>query len=158
MIHVEPDWPLHVYSRKELSHILGRMPTDEEWETANCSQMGRSGHLLCGLCPYHGGFRRDCGCAWPFGDRGHVGPALRIRESREDPHSLVIEVERIDGIPRSLPEIEQLMESHRYSPMTPAFLNRIEMDLRHVFTTLWNEGRLFRAGSDYHLRYFPRKD
>lgn len=154
MIHVEPDWPLHTYSRKELSYILGRMPTDAEWEQANCTEMGHPGHLQCGLCPYHEGFRADCGCMWPFGGKGEPAPAIRVRNQRAN---LIIEVERIDRFPRGLPALEEILNRHHYSVISPALFTRIKMDLTNYFLTLVNEGRLQRVFPDDRLKYFSQK-
>ncbi len=153
MHHVEPTWPPRTYSKKEYQHMMGRFPTHEEWENMNCTQMGRPGHLFCGVCPYHQLPRAECGCPWPYGT-GHNPPAMRIRIRDR---SIAIDIERIDGLP-VLTEIAQVIAAMCNAPITPQLERQIESQLHSVFTRLMAEGRIRRRFPDNHLKYFPIRE
>ncbi len=149
MHHVDPAWPPHIYSKDELHQMLGRPPRHEEWENANCSQMGRPGHLSCGICPFHEQPRTACGCLWPFG-RAHQGPAMRVRVQGR---GVIVDLERIDNLP-PLEEISNLAAQVLNTPATPQLASQVEMDLRNIFLKYMQNRSLRRMPSTQHLEYF----
>ena len=39
---------------KEFMLATGRMPELDDLERANCHEVGRTGHMMCGVCHEHG--------------------------------------------------------------------------------------------------------
>lgn len=55
--------------KADFEKAVGRPPTHDDLERANCTQAGQPGHLQCGICVVHRKPLFECGCVRPLSER-----------------------------------------------------------------------------------------